>query len=436
MNTGKNEAVSAHPVPAAGWMPFAIPGGWAHLARDYLSAISGAVGRLVFSLAYFVLLANTLSISDFGLFATSSAAGVMLSRIVALGFSSPLYRAATMRPRLIGLYSGGYLLLGLVSLPLLAAASFAVFLLFFASNLALGIFATIIVAEALFWRSTEVVVIVNNGMNRFGRAAILVIIGTLLRALAAAAFVWWPVHTIGAWAWFYLAANALALAVALAFFYPRRRLRFSLPVYRRRMADSLAVSGAEVLFYLQMELDKLFVLALGGPHLAGIYAIIMRLVDLTAIPVRTFNMMLVQALMRGAGALRNLKRKIAFEAGIFAVSLAGLLALAVILHFFPRALGANVAEAAPLVVLALLVPGLRNLAEYHAELLYARGRTGLRAINLALLGGVKAVMLAWALTSFQSTDELVWSLNGVFAAIYLASLPLTYSALRLPSRAM
>lgn len=436
MKTGKSEAVSPHPVPAAERMPFGIPGGWIRLARSYLSAISGAVGRLVFSLAYFILLANTLTISDFGLFATSSAAGVMLSRIVALGFSSPLYRAATMRPQLIGLYSGGYLLLGFVSLPLLAIASYATFLLFFASNLAPGVFAAIIVAEALLWRTTEVVVIVNNGMNRFGRAAVLVIAGTLLRALAAAAFVWWPDHTIEAWAWFYLAANALALTVAVVFFYPRQRLRLSLPVFRRRMADSLAVSGAEILFYLQMELDKLLVLALGGPHLAGIYAIIMRLVDLTAIPVRTFNMMLVQALMRGTGALRGVTRKLAFESGIFAVSLAGLLALAVILHFFPRALGGNVAEAAPLVLLVLLVPGLRNLAEYHAELLYARGRTGLRAINLALLGGVKAVMLTWALTRFQSTDELVWSLNGVFAAIYLASLLLTYSALRMPSRAL
>ena len=54
--------------------------------RDYFTAISGSAGRLVFSLAYFVALANTLSFADFGLFATASAAGVMLSRILAFGF--------------------------------------------------------------------------------------------------------------------------------------------------------------------------------------------------------------------------------------------------------------------------------------------------------------------------------------------------------------
>lgn len=90
------------------------------LLRDYFSAISGAGGRLVFSLAYFIALANTLSISEFGMFATASAAGVMLSRILAFGFISALYRTATIRPNLIGTFTAGFLLLGVLSLPLLA----------------------------------------------------------------------------------------------------------------------------------------------------------------------------------------------------------------------------------------------------------------------------------------------------------------------------
>ncbi len=75
--------------------------------RDYFSAVSGAGGRLIFSLAYFVALANTLSISEFGMFATASAAGVMLSRILAFGFISALYRTATIRPNLIGTFTAG-----------------------------------------------------------------------------------------------------------------------------------------------------------------------------------------------------------------------------------------------------------------------------------------------------------------------------------------
>ncbi|RJG46388.1 lipopolysaccharide biosynthesis protein [Mesorhizobium sp. DCY119] len=407
-----------------------------NLVRDYFSAISGAGGRLVFSLIYFIALANTLSLADFGLFATASAAGVMLSRILAFGFISALYRTATIRPNLIGTFTAGFILLAVLSLPLLAAASYGVYLLFFSSELTLKIFATVVFAEALLWRPVEVALIVNNGLGRFGRAAIMAILGTVARAAFAAAFFFWPTHALEDWALFYIAANAISAVIAFGFFYPRQRLRLRIPLYMRRLADSVYVAGAEVLFYLQMEFDKLLVLSIGGPQLAGLYAIIMRLVDLTAIPIRTFSMMLVQRMMRAPEMLRRWKVRGGIELGVFLVSTLALFCLAVVLHFFPNALGRNVAEAAPLVALAICVPGLRNLVEYQAELLFARGQTLIRAINLALLAGLKAVLLIWILTRGLETPDLIWWLNGVFAGLYLASAALTYSALKLPAKAV
>lgn len=404
------------------------------LVRDYLSAISGAGGRLVFSLAYFIALANTLSIAEFGMFATASAAGVMLSRILAFGFISALYRTATIRPNLIGTFTAGFLLLGVISLPLLAAASYGVYLVFFASTVPLSVFAAVVFAEALLWRPVEVALIVNNGLGKFGRAALLTILATALRALGAVLFMFAPQPTIGVWSWYYIGANAASLLLAFAFFYPRQRLRLRLALYIRRLADSIYVAGAEVLFYLQMEFDKLLVLAIGGPHLAGIYAIIMRLVDLTAIPIRTFSMMLVQRMMRAPELLSRLTVKSGIEGGVFLVSTLALAALAIVLHFFPNALGKNVAEAAPLVALAICVPGLRNLVEYQAELLFARGQTLVRAINLALLAGLKAVLLTYVLTTILDTPDLVLSLNVVFLLLYLASTLLTYSAMRNPAK--
>ncbi|MER8376080.1 lipopolysaccharide biosynthesis protein [Mesorhizobium sp. M1406] len=404
------------------------------LLRDYFSAISGAGGRLVFSLAYFIALANTLSISEFGMFATASAAGVMLSRILAFGFISALYRTATIRPNLIGTFTAGFLLLGLLSLPLLAAASFGVYLIFFASTVPLAVFAAIVFAEALLWRPVEVALIVNNGLGKFGRAAVLAILATALRALGAVLFMFSAQHSVWIWSWFYIGANAASLILAFGWFYPRQRLRLRIEPYLRRLADSIYVAGAEVLFYLQMEFDKLLVLAIGGPHLAGIYAIIMRLVDLTAIPIRTFSMMLVQRMMRAPEMLSRLAVKSGIEGGVFAVSTLALLALGIVLHFFPNALGKNVAEAAPLVLLAICVPGLRNLVEYQAELLFARGQTLVRALNLGLLAALKALLLTYVLTTILDTPNLVLSLNVVFLLLYLASTLLTYSAMRKPAK--
>ena len=224
--------------------------------------------------------------------------------------------------------------------------------------------------------------------------------------------------------------QCLVTVVAIIIFYPRYRLRWTPALYLRRWRDSLSVAGAELLFYLQSELDKLLVLAIGGPVTAGLYAIIMRLVDLTALPVRTFNMMLVQAIMRSRDTVASLGTRFLIETGIAVVSTAALLFFAVFLRIYPNALGRNVAEAAPLLMLVIAVPALRNLIEYQSELLYASGRTFIRAINLTLIGLAKAAMLSGLLVTYSNVDHWAPLLNGVFLLLYLLSVALTYPALR------
>ena len=185
-----------------------------------------------------------------------------------------------------------------------------------------------------------------------------------------------------------------------------------------------------MLFYVQSELDKVLVLSLGGPETAGIYAIIMRLVDLTALPVRAFLTVLTQRLMRSSDMLGSLKNRLLLEGVVAAVSTAGLLAMAGFLWLFPNALGSNVAVAAPLLILVLFVPAFRNLIEYQSELLYATGRTVVRMLILASLGAMKALLLAYVLD--LHLDVVIWVelLNAVFLALYLMSAVLTYRALR------
>ena len=81
----------------------------------YLTILSGSAGRLVISLVYFLIVANTLTLAEFGIFATASAVGVILSRLLAFGFISPVYRVATVKPRLLGSYLAGFAVLALAS---------------------------------------------------------------------------------------------------------------------------------------------------------------------------------------------------------------------------------------------------------------------------------------------------------------------------------
>ena len=350
-------------------------------------------------------LANALSIADFGLFATASAAGVMLSRILAFGFVSQLYRIATVRPRLIGVFTAGFLLLSLLSLPFLAAASWAAFALFFAGTMPAGAFATVIVAEALLGRPNELVMIVNNGMGRFGRAATLAIISSAIRAAAAVIFIAMPASGLTGWSLLYLAANAVSLAVAILFYYPRQALVLKTGIYFKRLPDALYVAGAEVLFYLQIGAGQ----ATGAGDRRRTARRHLRHHHAAGRPDGDPDPRLHHdagaeddAGARNAGAALV---RAGIEGGIFAVSTLALLCLAILLHFFPGVLGRNVAEAAPLIGLAIMVPGLRNLVEYQAELLFGRGQMMLRALNLAVLAGVKAVLLIWLLGHVAATQR-------------------------------
>jgi O-antigen/teichoic acid export membrane protein len=398
--------------------------------RAYLSMVGGSAGRLVISLVYFIAIANTLSISEFGLFATASACGIMLSRLLAFGFVSPLYRIATVKTRLLGVYTAGFLGGVVLSAPVIALAAWLTHALIFTDQMALATFAKIIVAEVLCWRIMEIAVIVSYGTNRFGSGSVLVVVATALKTIAAVLFAWLADASLATWGWYYLAANGLAALIAILFFYPRVRLRWKLALYTRRWVDAVSVAGAEMLFYIQSELDKVLVLSLGGPETAGIYAIIMRLVDLTALPVRAFLTVLTQKLMRTSAMLNSLRNRLLLEGVVAVVSTAGLLGMAGFLWLFPNALGTNVAVAAPLLILVVLVPAFRNLIEYHSELLYATGRTVVRMLILASLGAMKALLLAYVLG--LNTDVVIWVelLNLAFLMLYLQSAVLTYRALR------
>ena len=343
---------------------------------------------------------------------------------------SPLYRIATVKTRLLGVYTAGFLGGVVVSIPVIALAAWLTYALIFADQMALATFAKIIVAEVLCWRIMEIAVIVSYGANRFGAGSVLVVVATALKTIAAVLFAWLADGSLVTWGWYYFAANGLSALVAVLFFYPRVRLRWKLALYTRRWVDAVSVAGAEMLFYIQSELDKVLVLALGGPETAGIYAIIMRLVDLTALPVRAFLTVLTQRLMRTSKMLNDLKNRVLLEGAVATVSTAGLLSMAGFLWLFPNALGKNVAVAAPLLIFVVLVPAFRNLIEYHSELLYATGRTVVRMLILASLGLMKALLLAYILG--LHTEVVIWVelLNAAFLVLYLQSALMTYRALR------
>lgn len=401
-------------------------------ARDYLKLASGSVGRLAISLAYFLIAANVLSLSDFGYFATASATGVILSRVAAFGFISPLFRAATVKRRVTGAYLVGFGTLFAASLPLVAAMALGLHWTLFQGMPPLA-YALIVAAEVLGWRLMETVSIVNNGLRRFGTATALVLLGSAVRTLVALGFWLNGVADLTLWAYCYLGANLAAAALAFAFFLPPLLPRWRPRLYLGRLKDAAAAAAADIVFYLQSELDKAVVLAAAGPRAAGLYAIAMRIVDLTAIPIRSFNQLIMQKIMVDRRMALGRLAGVGVELAIAAVSVGALAAITLLLWLRPGLLGGNIQSAAALFPLLILVPAFRNLIEYHAELLYAVERTPLRAALLAAIAVLKALGI-WAAIRWTEGD-LAWAVwvNAVFAGLYALSAAIAYGALRKPS---
>lgn len=403
------------------------------LVLDYSALVSGQIGRLVFSLIYFVMLTRTLSLGDFGIFATASAIGIVLSRLAGFGFISPLYRVSVTRPRLIGVYTSGYLVALAVSLPLVLAIAGLFYALLYSDFVALSVFLLILFAEVLMWRTLEMVIIVNNGLNRFMTGSMLTIGGVAAKALAALLFFLNGDGTLASWAGLYFATNGLTVLIALVFFHPRQRLKWRPRAWAGRARDAIGVSAAEALFYIQAELDKILVLALGGEVVAGLYAIIMRLVDLTAMPLRALNTLLTQWIMRSRQAGKRTRHGLLVDFAIGFISSAALAAAALILWFIPGIAGQNIAMATGFLPLIILVPAFRNAIEYHTDLLYAHEKMAVRVMLLICVGTLKAILL-WALLTWSTDFSAIapW-LNALFAALWLASALVTYICLKAES---
>jgi len=396
------------------------------LIWDYSALLSGQVGRLVFSMVYFVVLAHTLSLGDFGIFASCSAIGIVLSRILSFGFVSPLFRVATTKPTLIGSYTGGFLISALLSLPPILMLAGGLYYLLYQDLIPWQTFLFIVMAEVMFWRGIETVIIVCNGLNRYAIGSMIGIAGVAAKAIAATSLFLTDTTSLSEWAMTYFGTLGIVLVFAVIGFYPKQRLRWKPRAWLGRMRDAIGVCSAETLFYIQSELDKVLVLALGGEVLAGLYAIVMRLVDLTAVPLRALSTMLTQWIMRARQAGTSASTGFKLDAAIGIVSVAALLAMALILSFAPNILGKNIAAGASFLWAVALVPAFRNSIELHTDLLYGHERMAARVVLLLYLGFMKATLLAMLLNYTNDFSTIAVWLNVVFAILYAASALITY----------
>lgn len=399
-------------------------------ALGYFQLLAGSGGRLGLQVIYFFLLANTLSLADMGVFATVSATGVLIGCFAGFGFQAFVMRSAAGRRSSLGGYLAAYYVCFAAALPIMLATAWLLYIALFSHVIALPGYFAIIIVEVALWRQIELLVQINNGLGRFGAASTLVSLPVGFRAAAAVAFWAMGGGSAETWSLYYLVGNLIAVVVLVAVFHPRIRMRFRPRLLKAKLRDGLFFAVSYCMFLAQGEIDKVIILSLAGERAAGIYAISIRLIDLTGVPLRPMFMMYSRKLIQAGRATKALIREsLKIEALVAGVSTGGLLALIVLLTFWPTILGANVSSAYGMLTVILLVPAVRNLLEFHSELFFAFGNMGLRAVVTAALVVIKAAAVALLITALPATAAWAPWLNGVFAAIYALSFVAVYGLL-------
>jgi O-antigen/teichoic acid export membrane protein len=218
-------------------------------------------------------------------------------------------------------------------------------------------------------------------------------------------------------------------------FHPRVRLRWRKNLLVGRLRDSLLYAFSNLAFLAQNEADKLVILWLAGQRAAGIYVISMRIIDLTAVPLRPIFVLYSRKLMQIGRATPQLFRDIMRVEGIIAlVSTAGFAAFLALLMVWPRLLGANVSTALQLLTVIALVPAAKNLLEFHAELFFAFNRLGLHGSLAAGMVLLKASGLALVLAAFGGNRQWGLGLDVIYLALYLISFAIVHSILSRKAR--
>jgi O-antigen/teichoic acid export membrane protein len=397
---------------------------------DYCQVLAGTGGRLTLQVVYFLVLANTLNLRQMGIFASISAAGVMLGCLTGLGFQSILFRSAATRRSSLGGYFAVYYACFAAALPVSLSLSAALYLFLFKGGIGFAQYLAIILVEIVLWRAVEMLVQVNNGLGRYNVAATIIMASSGLRTLAAVAFMIAGGGDAGVWAFYYFAANAASVAVLTILYHPRIRLRWRKKLLVGRLRNSLLYAFAYFAFLAQNEADKLVILWLAGDRTAGVYAISMRIIDLTAVPLRPIFVLYSRRLMKIGRATPQLLREIIRVEGLVAlVSTAGFLAVLALLTIWPRLLGQNVTSAAELLAVIVAVPAAKNLLEFHAELFFAFNRMGLHGTLAAGLVVLKAAALGLVLATFHGSQRWGLGLNAIYGALYLVSFAMVRNVL-------
>jgi O-antigen/teichoic acid export membrane protein len=382
------------------------------IVRGGLWLLVGRGLRLVLQAAYFVIIARTLGVKNYGAFVGTTALVGIVAPFVGLGIDTLLLKNVAKNRSLFGEYWGNTLwmilvtglgLMGIlvIATPILLPRSISPLLIFLvaASDL---IFGSITTASGRAFQAVD-------QLNISAQINIFIMFAKVLAALSLANF--FPQPTTIEWVYLYLASSLIsALLSVLLVHFLLGAPKLALARIKHELVEGVYFSISNSAYTIYNDIDKTMLARLATLEATGIYAAAYRLIDVAFIPITSIaGAAYAEFFRKGKDGI---KVTLAFAKPLVAISsayslLAGI-GLIVLSPIVPHILGDEYLNVVQALQWLAPIPLFRAMQHFGGDILSGTGFQGLRSFAEVVISGFNILINIW-LIPLYSWQGAAWA---------------------------
>ena len=399
------------------------------IVQSALWLLVGKGMRLVLQAAYFIVIARTLGVANYGAFVGTTAMVAIVSPFVGVGIETLLLKNVAKDRHLLPEYWGNALWMVLVTgISLMSGLALVTPIVL--PSISPILVLLVAVSDLIFGSITNIAIRAFQAVDQLNISAQINILVMFTKVLAAFSLMYFfsepnPLE----WAWLYLASSILAALLALILVNrllgsPKLALNRILPELKEGFYFSISNSA----YTIYNDIDKTMLARLSTLEATGIYAAAYRLIDVTFIPVISIAGAAYADFFRKgkdgvAATVAFAKPLVLITSSYSIVAGIGLLLFAPIV---PSILGSDYINVVEALRWLAPIPLFRSLQHFGGDILSGTGFQGLRSalevvisifnigINLWLIPLYSWQGAAWSsLASDGLLMMMLWSMVAV-----------------------
>jgi O-antigen/teichoic acid export membrane protein len=369
------------------------------IVQGTLWLLIGKGMRLVLQAVYFVVIARTLGVENYGAFVGMTALVAIVSPFVGLGIDTLLLKNVAKNRNLVREYWGNALWMILVTgiglMGLLAIAS----PLLLPKSISPLLIAIVAVSDLIFGSISGIAGRAFQAVDRLNISAQINVSAMFLKVLAAIALMLFfadpnPLE----WVCLYLASSMIAalFAALLVYHYlgaPKLALARIIPELKEGISFSISTSA----YTIYNDIDKTMLAKLSTLEATGIYAAAYRLIDVAFIPVMSISGAAYADFFRKGKD--GISATLAFAKPLISItaaySVVAGIALIVLAPVVPQLLGSEYNNVVDALRLLAPIPLFRSLQNFGGDILSGAGFQGVRSVIEVIISVFNILINLW-----------------------------------------